>query len=482
MQKILNPMQYLYNEHFSLQIPDFFVVPLLGRVAIMEAFIYGSFTLLALVALVFHVFAMKTKSQISSANNPHFKRFQHSFFLVYFMALFSDWLQGPYVYKLYQHYGYASNQIALLYVVGFASSVVFGTTTGPLADRFGRKKMALMFCIMYSFCCLTKLSSQFFWLFLGRVFGGISTSMLFSTFESWYVYEHTETHDFPNEWLSVTFSKATFWNGVLAINAGVFSNIFAETLGYGPVSPFMLAIPFLMMAGLIIVKTWKENYGNQTLDLRRSCMDGLRSILFTEPILFLGIVQSLFEANMYIFVFQWTPVLSSGNPPLGMVFASFMVCIMVGSSLYSIMLAKKFTPEQLLVCAVTLAVVAMSICIYSTGETHLYLSFLAFLILEVAVGMYFPAIGFLRSQVIPEDLRAGIMNWFRVPTNIITCASLLLVHNNTIISSTQAMFTICTVMLLVAVLSSLKFMKLFGSSKVPLPQSEDQVPLTKDES
>ena len=448
----------------------------------MEAFIYGSFTVLALVALVFHVFSMKTKSQISSANNPQFKRFQHSFFLVYFMALFSDWLQGPYVYKLYQHYGYASNQIALLYVVGFASSVVFGTTTGPLADRFGRKKMALTFCVLYSFCCLTKLSSQFFWLFLGRVFGGISTSMLFSTFESWYVYEHTETYDFPSEWLAVTFTKATFWNGVLAINAGVFSNIFAESLGYGPVAPFMLSIPFLMMAGLLILKTWKENYGNQSLNLRRSCMDGLRSILFNETILYLGVVQALFEANMYIFVFQWTPVLGGANPPLGMVFASFMVCIMIGSSIYSIMLAKKFTSEQLLVCAVMLATLAMTICIYSTGGSNIHLSFTAFLVLEVAVGMYFPAIGFLRSQVIPEEQRAGIMNWFRVPTNVITCASLMLVHNNTIISSTQAMFTVCTVMLLVAVFVSLRFVRLFGSSKTPLPQSEDQVPLTKAES
>ena len=48
---------------------------------------------------------------MSSANNPHFKKFQTSFFVVYFMALFSDWLQGPYVYKLYEHYNYASNQV-----------------------------------------------------------------------------------------------------------------------------------------------------------------------------------------------------------------------------------------------------------------------------------------------------------------------------------------------------------------------------------
>lgn len=457
-------------------------LPLVGPVRTMDAFVYGSFTALALVALALHFMAMKTKSQISSANNPHFKKFQYSFFLVYFMALFSDWLQGPYVYKLYEYYGYASNQIALLYVVGFASSVIFGTTTGPLADRFGRKKMALAFCLLYSFCCLTKLSSSFFWLFLGRVFGGISTSMLFSTFESWYVYEHTETHDFPTEWLSVTFSKATFWNGVLAINAGVFSNIFAETLDFGPVAPFMLSIPFLLVAGLIITQIWRENYGNQKIDLRRSCMEGLRTILFQENILYLGIVQSLFEANMYIFVFQWTPILGPGHPPLGMVFACFMVCIMIGSSLYAMLLAKKYLQEEVLMTSVALAIFAMSICIYSSYANHLYLSFLAFLILEVAVGMYFPAIGYLRSQVIPEDLRASIMNWFRVPTNVITCAGLLLVHNNTIISSSHSMFAICTGLLVIALFSNLKFSSLYKSSSPTIPLSEDKVALVREDS
>ena len=32
--------------------------------------------------------------------------FQKNFFLVYFLALLGDWLQGPYVYKLYAFYGY----------------------------------------------------------------------------------------------------------------------------------------------------------------------------------------------------------------------------------------------------------------------------------------------------------------------------------------------------------------------------------------
>ena len=67
--------------------------------------------------------------------------FQKSFFLVYFLALLGDWLQGPYVYKLYAFYGFKESQIAVLYVAGFASSVLFGTCTGPLADMWGRRKM-----------------------------------------------------------------------------------------------------------------------------------------------------------------------------------------------------------------------------------------------------------------------------------------------------------------------------------------------------
>ena len=113
-------------------------------------------------------------------------------------------MQGPYVYKLYAYYGFKESQIAVLYVVsalqcppvrmsqimccvqvGFASSVLFGTCTGPLADLWGRKKMAVSFSVIYTFCCLTKLSPNYWWLFTGRIFGGIATSMLFSTFESW---------------------------------------------------------------------------------------------------------------------------------------------------------------------------------------------------------------------------------------------------------------------------------------------------------
>ena len=244
------------------------------------------------------------------------------------------------MYKLYDYYGFREEQIAVLYVVGFASSVVFGTATGPLADILGRRRIAVAFCIMYTFCCLTKLSANYWMLMLGRVLGGVSTSMLFSTFESWYVYEHVEHYGFPSEWISVTFSATTFWNGMLAILAGVVANFAAEGLGYGPVAPFVVAcVPLTLCLGLVL-KTWPENYGNRKTRLMASCADGLRLIVSDRRIFLLGGVQTAVESCMYIFVFLWTPVLMPTHPPLGMVFACFMVAIMIGSSLYTLLLAK----------------------------------------------------------------------------------------------------------------------------------------------
>lgn len=46
-----------------------------------------------------------------------------------------DWLQGPYVYALYEKYGYSPAQIGQLFIAGFGSSLVVGTFIGALADR-----------------------------------------------------------------------------------------------------------------------------------------------------------------------------------------------------------------------------------------------------------------------------------------------------------------------------------------------------------
>ncbi|XP_071887949.1 molybdate-anion transporter isoform X2 [Anas platyrhynchos] len=384
--------------------------------------------------------------------NPAFARFQRGFLRGYLPALAADWLQGPYLYKLYQHYGFVETQIAVLYVCGFASSVLFGPVAASLVDALGRRASCVLFSLTYSACCLTKLSRDYLVLAAGRVLGGLSTALLFCAFEAWYVHEHVEHHDFPAEWVPATFSQAAFWNHVLAVGAGVVANAAAEWLGLGPVAPFVASIPLLVLAGAVALKDWDENYGKKRA-LAKSCADGLRRLVADRRVLLLGTVQALFESVIYIFVFLWTPVLDPHGPPLGIVFSSFMAASMVGASLYRLAVS----PSQ-----------------ESPAE-----SFVAFLLLELSCGLYFPAMGFLRRKAIPEKDRPGVTNWCRVPLNLLACLGLLLLHGADHGPGTRSIFSACCGLMLLALLAVVGLFSVVRHDtelRLPLPQGQPDAP------
>lgn len=56
-------------------------------------------------------------------------------------------------------------------------------------------------------------------LLLGRVLGGLSTSLLFSAFESWMVSEHRKL-GFEEDLLASTFAISSWGNAFMAICAG----------------------------------------------------------------------------------------------------------------------------------------------------------------------------------------------------------------------------------------------------------------------
>ena len=63
------------------------------------------------------------------------------------------------------------------------------------ASSRGRKRACITYCISYILSCITKHSPEYRVLMIGRILGGIATSLLFSAFESWLVAEHNKvTH------------------------------------------------------------------------------------------------------------------------------------------------------------------------------------------------------------------------------------------------------------------------------------------------
>ncbi|KAJ6294793.1 hypothetical protein OIU76_022804, partial [Salix suchowensis] len=402
----------------------------------MEAFYYLVFG--ALSAVVFGVELSKsTKDRINTS--PAFNSFKNNYLVVYSLMMAGDWLQGPYVYFLYTTYGFGKGEIGQLFIAGFGSSMLFGTIVGSLADKQGRRRACVTYCITYILSCITKHSPQYRVLMIGRVLGGIATSLLFSSFESWLVAEHNK-RGFEQQWLSLTFSKAIFLgNGLVAILAGLFGNFLVDTFQLGPVAPFDAAACFLAIGMAVILSSWTENYGDpsENKDLLAQFKGAAVAIASDEKIALLGAIQSLFEGSMYTFVFLWTPALSPNDEeiPHGFIFATFMLASMLGSSIASRLMARSsprvesYMQIVFLVSSVSLMLPIVTSFLIAPSKVKGgggisfsgCLQMLGFCTFEACVGIFWPSIMKMRSQYIPEEARSTIMNFFRIPLNIFVC-------------------------------------------------------------
>merc|ERR1712217_212172 len=78
--------------------------------------------------------------------------------------------------------------------------------------------------------------------------------------------------------------------------------------------------------------------------------------------------------------------------------------------------------------------------------------FIAFLAFEACVGLYFPLIGALKGDIVPEDMRSTIYNIYRLPLNVIVLLPLLLNFSigTTFMVTTAILMnaTVCQMMLL----------------------------------
>ncbi|KAK9826741.1 hypothetical protein WJX81_003787 [Elliptochloris bilobata] len=433
----------------------------------MEVFYTFVFGTMAALAAVLEL--TKSKDSAVESGSREFMRFRNNYVLVYALMMAGDWLQGPYVYALYQHYGFDRGDIGRLFIAGFGSSMIFGTIVGSMADKTGRKKAALTYVVTYTIGCFTKHWNVFWVLFVGRLFCGVATSLLYSAFESWLVAEHFK-RGYDGSWLGNTFAKAVFLgNGLVAILAGLLAHALVEYGQLGPVAPFDAAAGVMLLGGALVALTWSENYGDNSE--RRSFGAQLKAaaqaIARDEKIALLGAMQSLFEGSMYTFVFLWTPALSPKGErlPHGMIFACFMVASMAGSALAGRLLANpaQYRVERYMQGVFALAAAALFVpVIFHTSNVAEALAndaspgiswegklqMAAFCVFEAAVGLFWPSMMKMRSQHVPEETRSTIINFFRIPLNLFVCVVLYNVSSFPL----AAMFGMCALFLLVCAL------------------------------
>lgn len=374
------------------------------------------------------------KNRVSLADSYH--SFRRQYLVVYSIIMLADWMQGTHMYTLYMSYGV---NVSALFLTGFLTGGMLAPFLGSFVDKFGRKRSCIVYCILEIAINLMEGFDSFPILIMGRILGGISTNLLFSSFESWMNTEHRR-RGYPESWMSTTYSQCSIINGGTAVLAGIVSQLLEDS--FGQIGPFHGAV-FLTALALVIILPWPENYGekkageHEKSSVVRQFVDGWRVTLSDINILRIGIVQALSEGAMYTFVFMWVPTLLSLEPPGGLptgcVFSSLMIAITIGglvSSPLSDLVSRSgwcgdSTNELSATLVYTLASLSMTVpvfCLSTVGSEVKAVELLilgSFLVVEFCVGLFGPVAGTLRSKYVPDNLQGAILNIFRLPLNIV---------------------------------------------------------------
>ncbi|EQK98084.1 major facilitator superfamily domain containing protein 5 [Ophiocordyceps sinensis CO18] len=411
-----------------------------------------------------------------SNSNGGTEKFIRVFLPVYLLVMASDWLQGAYVYTLYKDEKHLpESTVASLFTCGFLAAAMAALVVGSLADRYGRRLACLAFCVLYTASCLTKISDSVAVLWAGRLLGGVCTTLLFSTFESWMVTE-CFTQGGKDASLYTMFGVMSTLNSIVAIASGLVGEGLVAATGT-KVSPFLAACVCLVLAFLFMAKHWGENYGGSAelarLGLPEKSM--LASLVKDKRVLLLGLISCCFEGSMYIFVFLWSAAMQSAHGhsttatasagksdahspdgiPFGLIFATFMAAMMLGSQAFTYMSTRSISwtsrpsPDMLLTLAATVASISLVSTVLLKQET---LTFWAFCLFEASLGIYFPAVGAQRAMLVGDGERAKTYGILRIPLNMFVVLSLATMVEGD--SHRDMLFILCGGLLLLASLAA----------------------------
>jgi len=380
-----------------------------------------------------------TRSKVDGAVPDSFGGHLTRYLVAWTLCIAGEWFGGPGVYALYSSYGFERTFIAQLFVLGFACSSVLGCFAGGFADKFGRKRSALLYCLCGVISISCKHFASYPVLIVGRLFDGAHASLLYTAFESWLVSEHCVRHGFPGELLGHSFALMFSISYLVAVACGLVTHFGVNywpvgesigTLHYGGwCVPFELSMLCQIIGGVYIALNWDENYGEQVQSNSTSSplsSSGLRQALMKKEVLLCAAVVTCFEGSMFIFVFSWTPALCpNGDHSLcGLIFATYMMACMSGASIYR--MCSGFRSVHILLGVTALAAIALSVpAVAGVSEATVHLNFAAFVLFELCVGIYFPAAATMKSEFVEEKYRVTIYNLFRTPMNAIVVAVLL---------------------------------------------------------
>jgi len=363
----------------------------------------------------------------------------------------------------------------------------------------GRKRAALLYCVLEVFINLLEQYPFYYGLVASRMIGGFTTNLLSTVFETWLDTEYRR-RGIEKEKYELILRDSVIVSNVAAVVSGYMAHVLAEY--YGVVGPFRGAVSCTLIAFLVILGVWSENYGTPSEDdsakvsgVWKFLRDAISAYWHDSHMTRVGVTQGLTAASLQIFVFLWVPALrqfaryaprgslgldKDGEPAYGLIFGAFMAAGVLGgclapqlrrwvTGLVSPAVDRVAPPSTILVdgegvvpvrpmavelVAATCYAVA-AVCLmtpfFATDENPIsfFYSLAAFLGYELIIGIFLPCEGVIRTIYFPSNARASVMTLPRVIVNV---AVALAVASTTYITFKMAFALVGGLMILASLL------------------------------
>ncbi|CAM9369195.1 unnamed protein product [Chrysoparadoxa australica] len=399
------------------------------------------FTLVALsMAVGFMILVTRHKQKnspqrIATETSAEFLQSQQVFLRAYLLALLSEWMQQAYLVMLLHFYGRSPSEIALIWLVGAASQHAFSFLLELAGGAVSKRSRCLACVVMQGCSSFLLLHPAHGGLVFSRIVGGLATCLLQSAFEGYMSEDHLH-QAFPQEWLYDTFNLLTNSMAVAAVAGGILSQALLTTAGWS--APMTLAATGAAANTLLIGATWRTGPGKsfpRWQDNSRLLTTAVASVAATPKIAQVALLQGLVESAMIVFSFAWTPLVLPSysdlalpatieeRPPYGLIFAQFMLCVLIGSFCFKL-LSERFSPERLMHGALITAMLAfVGIGLNTNGMG----SWIGCLVFEVAMGCYLSCVGHYKGKYIPQDVRGVVVTASRLLVSLPSLGALVMV-------------------------------------------------------
>lgn len=341
----------------------------------------------------------------------------------YILTRAAMWSKAPYLYTLYSKYhGFSMAEIGILYIIDAVSAFIAGPITGSLADKYGRRLFCQGYNLLVIINLLMRMTGNKPMAYCAQILTGVGGGLINTVFETWVVFEANKEFGIrkieKERFLKKLFRTQTVLDAIMSI---VISALCAIIYSFwGLFAPLIVSILFSAIGMIATQLSWAENKPNEHSKetITKNFGEAFQELKKRE-VLCMGIVESLFQATVNIYLFAWTPILQAStdkgiNP--GFIFTCFVITMILGTTIYEIFLIYLKTGYYI---SITIALLILSVLFYSVAYADDFLlRFLLLACINGVTGFYSPLNSIIKSRILVEKHRATLMSIFRIPLNL----------------------------------------------------------------